>query len=137
MSFTARLLLAAALALFAADAEAITVRYTNNATMGLTMEQRAAIDKIALATEAESRRHLPNLTRDITLIVDVNRNVIMETGETGVASSPTLLRWTLDHRRPEGAMAIINARLRSTLLQLTHHLLREWVSSGVVLSTSI
>jgi hypothetical protein len=120
----------------AADAEAMIVRYTNAAAMGLTAEDKASIERIAAATETEARRHLSNLPRDLILIVDVGRNVVQETGESGVAASPTLLRWFVDHRRPGGAAPIIEARLRSTLLQLSHHVVREWVSSGVDAATS-
>jgi hypothetical protein len=121
----------ASLVVVGGRAEALTVRYTNAATRALTVEQRAAIEKTANAAEAEARRHLPDLTRDLVLIVDVGRNVLAETGETGVASSPTLIRWMLDPQRREGAMAIINAHLRATILHESHHLVREWLASGV------
>jgi hypothetical protein len=119
------------LAAGATDARAMIIRYTNAAAMGLTAEDKAAIERIANATDAEARRQLSNLPRDLVLIVDVGRNVVQETGESGVASSPTLIRWYVDHRRPGGAGPIITARLRSALLQLAHHVIREWVSSGV------
>ena len=121
----------ASLLVLAGRAEALTVRYTNAATMALTPEQRAAIEKVANAAETEARRHLPDLTRDLVLIVDVGRNVLPETGETGVASSPTLIRWVLDPQRREGAMAIVNTHLRRTILHESHHLIREWLASGV------
>jgi len=120
----------------AADADAWTVRYTNAATNALTAEEKATVERIAAETEAEARRHLTNLSRNLILIVDVGRNVVEETGESGVASSPTLIRWYVDHRRPGGAGPIIEASLRSTLLQLSHHVVREWVSSGVDSATS-
>ena len=123
--------LALVLLLAAADAQAWTVRYTNAATNALTAEEKATLERIAAETEAEARRHLTNLSRNLTLIIDVGRNVIEQTGESGVAASPTLMRWYVDHRRPGGAAPIIAARLRSTLLQLSHHVVREWVSSGV------
>jgi hypothetical protein len=130
--FLALVLLIAA----AADAQAWTVRYTNASATGLTAEQKASVERIASEAEIEARRHLPNLSRSLILIVDVGRNVVEETGESGVASSPTLIRWYVDHRRPGGATPIIEARLRSTLLQLSHHVVREWVSSGVDAATS-
>ena len=124
------------LTVVAADGNAMIVRYTNAAAMGLTAEEKASIERITNTTETEARRHLPNLSRNLILIVDVGRNVVEETGESGVASSPTLIRWFVDHRRPGGAQPIIEARLRSTLLQLSHHVVREWVSSGVDAATS-
>jgi hypothetical protein len=112
-------------------AHAMTVRYTNAATQALTVEQRATIEKIANSAENEARQQLPDLTRDIILIVDSGRNVLAESGELGVATSPTLIRWTLDARRPEGPMAIVNAHLRTMVLHETHHLVRGWLASGV------
>ena len=129
-------LVAAAFVMAVAPVQAMTVRYTNAATQALTVEQRATIEKIANSAEAEARQQLPDLTRDIILIVDSGRNVVAETGELGVATSPTLIRWTLDARRPEGPMAIVNAHLRTMVLHETHHLVRGWLASGVEPPTS-
>ena len=129
------ILVPVALAVTCLDA-AVTLRYSSDASARLTPDARQTIERIAAATEVEVRRHLPGLARDLVLSVEVGSNVIDQTGETGLAVSSGIIRWTVNPVRPEGATAIAVSHLRSTLLHESHHLVRGWVLEGRVPSTS-
>ncbi len=109
---------------------AMTVRYSPEARTALSAEARSAIEQIATAAEMDARGLLPQLSRDVVLVVEVGRNVPEQTGETGASIAPGTIRWTVNHELPQGVTAIANAHLRPTLFHEFHHLARGWLISG-------
>ncbi len=84
------------------------------------------IQKIADAVDKDVRQYFPNLDEDIFLEVNTSKIVIDETGELGQSIDRNRIRWTVDHERPEGVLAIVKAHLKSTLYHEYHHVARGW-----------
>jgi uncharacterized protein YjaZ len=120
----------------AAPVPAMTVRYSEGASAVLSAQQRELIQRIADTAERDVRRLLPQVTGDIVLNVDVGRNVVEETGETGTAMSPGNIRWVINPAYPAGLSSVISTRLRATLFHEIHHLARGWLVSGGTPRTS-
>lgn len=118
------------------DSHAFTVRFTPAASSRLSIEARTVIERIAVETKVEVTRHLPELPPDIALLVDVGSNVIDQTGEVGMAINAQTIRWTLNPDRPEGATAIAIKYLRWTLFHESHHVVRGWLISSRIPSTT-
>jgi hypothetical protein len=86
--------------------------------------ERRAIERIATNTIAEVRRLLPGLAARLTLRVRPGKGVIPETGESGEASAPAAIYWTIDPEHPRGIREIAELQLRPTLFHECHHLVR-------------
>jgi hypothetical protein len=89
-----------------------------------TATERRLITRIAGATAAEVRKHLPALPAQITLRVDSGKEVSPVTGALGTAGFDWVF-WTVDPDRPEGVAKIAETHLRATLFHECHHLVRQ------------
>jgi uncharacterized protein YjaZ len=88
----------------------------------LTSDERAEIQRIADDAFRDVRARLEGLPPRLTLIVRWGEDVIPETGESGTASYPGNVMWTL---APDGdPLATIRTQLRATLFHELHHLAR-------------
>jgi hypothetical protein len=104
-----------------ADTEVVFYR---SETHRFSPSERRTIEQIATATVAEVRRLLPMLSKQITLHVETDTNVIPEIGATGSADSPSTIRWRVDPDRAGGVQAIATSHLRTFLFHELHHLAR-------------
>jgi hypothetical protein len=86
--------------------------------------ERRAIQVVADKTAVEVRGFLPALPHDLVLRVEAGKDVIPETGETGHAVVPNIVRWTVDPNRTGGVQTTTERELRRTLFHEFHHLVR-------------
>lgn len=70
------------------------------------------------------RHILPSLPAQLDIKVQAGDDVIEETGETGWTIPPNIVYWTVDPKRRERVLAIVNRQLRPTLFHEFHHLVR-------------
>ncbi len=87
--------------------------------------ERRAIESVATRSVDEVRRLLPGLPATFSLFVDTGDRMIPETGETGSASIPSGVYWTVDPSHDGGVLAIVNRQLRATLFHELYHMVRE------------
>ena len=88
----------------------------------MTKEERRETQRIADDAFRDARAELEGLPARLTLIVRWGSDVIPETGESGTASYPGNVMWTVDPARDVGQT--IRKELRPSLIHELHHLAR-------------
>jgi uncharacterized protein YjaZ len=87
--------------------------------------ERQAIRDVAERAVVDARRYLPALPSHLRITIQAGSRVIPETGETGEIGLPGAVYWTVDPAHEGGAIGVVNAQLRATLLHEWYHLVRE------------
>ena len=85
-------------------------------------EAWSTVVEVANEAEADIRKHLPTLEKDLYLLLHQTRVVIPETGDGGFTIGPHCIRWDVDPER--GVAAVARAHLRRTLFHECHHAVR-------------
>jgi hypothetical protein len=111
-------------------AQQFRLRIIDSPLHRFTPTEAALIDSVARATLAEVRALLPELPDRVELEVEASRDVLAFSGEGGVASTPTTVRYSVDPTRAGGVAPIVRAHLRATLFHELHHLARGWTVEG-------
>jgi hypothetical protein len=110
----------------------VEIRFADSESYSFTPEDRAVMTEIVRDTVSEVRALLPQLPSEFAVTIETGDKslVVPETGEAGRTMASGEIVWGVDPSRPEGAIGVAEAHLRSTLFHEMHHMARGWLVGG-------